>query len=60
MLPQKNKNKNALVYAEIVVTDTNSRILDIEGHSKDYIQKSEYRKSKTKFYKATVKISAIT
>ena len=29
-------NKNILEYAQIVVTHANSRILDIEGHSKVY------------------------
>ena len=33
-------NKYILEYAEIVVTDSNSRILNIEGHSNIYCNKS--------------------
>ena len=33
-------NKNVLEYAEIVVTDANSSILDIDGHSSIYIRMS--------------------
>ena len=45
------RNKNILEYAEIVVTDGNSRILNIEGHSKDTNKSVElFTESITEWY----------